>query len=226
MGSERKRRQIPMTGGCDPMLRDASTIILTRDSGPDMQVLMGRRTSGAAFMPNAYVFPGGAVDPADQHMPALTPVNPTCQTRLQLKQTTTTPHALACAGIRELWEETGLVLGTHTDDILYGDADALTFFFRAITPSSRPIRFDARFFVADANRVRGDLDGFAQNDLELEDLTWMTIEQARGRDVPLITDMVLAELAAFSRNASSPPSVPFFHMGSAEHAQNGFSHLV
>jgi len=52
----------------DPTLpRAAATVILLRDSEADgsLEVLMLRRSQNARFMPNVWVFPGGALDPED-----------------------------------------------------------------------------------------------------------------------------------------------------------------
>jgi len=52
----------------DPTLpRAAATVILLRDSEADgsLEVLMLRRSENARFMPNVWVFPGGALDPED-----------------------------------------------------------------------------------------------------------------------------------------------------------------
>ncbi|ASK33717.1 NUDIX hydrolase [Alloalcanivorax mobilis] len=46
--------------------RPASTLALLRDSAQGPEVLMLQRTHRAVFMPGHYVFPGGAVDEADQ----------------------------------------------------------------------------------------------------------------------------------------------------------------
>ncbi len=50
-------------------VREAATVMLVRDE-PDLHVFMLRRSLYAAFVGGAYVFPGGAVDPADR-APAL-----------------------------------------------------------------------------------------------------------------------------------------------------------
>ncbi len=45
--------------------RPAATLILVRDAGAGIEVLMIRRTQSAAFMGGAHVFPGGGVDLSD-----------------------------------------------------------------------------------------------------------------------------------------------------------------
>lgn len=89
-------------------LRDASTVIVLRDR---TSVLMGQRGKSAAFMPGKFVFPGGAVDPADSEI-ALPPLNPVCEDRL-VSESALRPTALTAAAIRELWEETGQILGSR-----------------------------------------------------------------------------------------------------------------
>jgi len=46
--------------------KDASTLILLDRSGAEPKVLMGKRHDRHVFMPGAYVFPGGRVDPIDR----------------------------------------------------------------------------------------------------------------------------------------------------------------
>ena len=45
--------------------RPAATVILLRDTAAGPEVFMLQRTRGAAFLPGAYVFPGGAIDASD-----------------------------------------------------------------------------------------------------------------------------------------------------------------
>jgi glyoxylase-like metal-dependent hydrolase (beta-lactamase superfamily II)/8-oxo-dGTP pyrophosphatase MutT (NUDIX family) len=45
--------------------RPAATLLLLREAGPAPEVFMLQRTSKAAFLPGAFVFPGGALDPDD-----------------------------------------------------------------------------------------------------------------------------------------------------------------
>ena len=64
-------------------IRDAATVILVRRGPQGPSVLMGQRGAGAAFMPNKYVFPGGAIDAADADVPLATPLAPGCAARLR-----------------------------------------------------------------------------------------------------------------------------------------------
>ncbi len=202
-------------------IRDAASILLVRASPEGPQVLMGQRGAQAAFMPEKFVFPGGALDPGDATIPLATPLNPDCTARLGRGHAS--PHALAAAAIRELWEETGLPLGVPSDwpDApedwrgfaargLRPDAGALRFIFRAITPPGRPRRFDARFFLADASHVIGDLDDFSAACEELSHLHWVPMAEARRLNLPFITEVVLAEAEATVRGEAMTPSVPFF----------------
>lgn len=204
-------------------IRDAATVILVRDAATGPRVLMGQRGAGAVFMPNKFVFPGGAVDPADAGVTLADPISPVCAARLAEDAPTPGASALAAGAIRELWEETGLVLGRPGDwpgappDWLdfagtghRPSAAALTFVFRAITPPGRPRRFDARFFLADATRVAGDPDDFSRASDELSRLQWIPLDEVRGFQLPFITEVVLAEIAARLPDLGPPPSVPFF----------------
>ena len=205
-------------------IRNAATVIVLRDRDSTPRILMGQRGAKAAFMPNKFVFPGGAVDADDAAIPLGSDLNTACAKRLAEDCTTDLSHALAVAAIRELWEETGLVLGTPaawsgpvppdwhsfaaTGHLPH--AAPLQFVFRALTPPGRPRRFDARFFLVDASDIASDLDDFAAASDELSHLQWVPLAQARSFDMPFITEVVLAEIAARAGDMSPPASVPFF----------------
>ena len=181
---------------------------------------MGQRGAAAAFMPSKFVFPGGAVDPGDTAIPLATPLPALCTARLA---DAPGPHALAVAAIRELWEETGLTLGipgawpSPPDDWrgfaahgLVPAASSLRFVFRAITPPGRTRRFDARFFLAEAAGIAGDPDDFGAASDELSYLHWIGLTEARGLDLPFITEVVLSEVSHLLRGGSGDAGVPFF----------------
>lgn len=205
-------------------LRDAATVIVLRDRDQSPSVLMGQRGAKAAFMPNKFVFPGGAVDPEDALVPFAQPLSPLCTSRLIDGAPPDRAAALAAAAIRELWEETGQILGqpgawdseppgTWRDFAAKGhlpNAAPLQFVFRAITPPGRPRRFDARFFLLDANDLAGDPDDFTDASDELAHLQWIALDKVRSFDLPFITEVVLAEVAARAADPHPPASVPFF----------------
>lgn len=200
-------------------LRDAATIVVLRDTVDGPSVLMGQRGAGAAFMPNKYVFPGGAVDTADADAPLAHPLTSATHAALSASSTTA-PHALAAAALRELAEETGQVIGAPGPpggprcswpgfDTLLPDPSHLRFIFRAITPPGRPRRFDARFFLVPADRLLTDPDDFSRAQDELSHLHWVPLAQARALDMPFITEVVLAETAAIAAGTDAP-GTPFF----------------
>ncbi|MEQ9261038.1 MAG: NUDIX hydrolase [Roseovarius sp.] len=205
-------------------VRDAATVIVLRDRMTSPSVLMGQRGEKAVFFPSKFVFPGGAVDPFDAEAPLVEPLSERCRLRLREDSAADLSHALAVAAIRELWEETGLMLGApgswqgalHPDWENFAasghvpSARGMQFFFRAITPPGRPRRFDARFFLVDAREIAGDLDDFSAASEELSHLQWVPLQEARDLDLPFITEVVLAELAANARNAGPVPAVPFY----------------
>lgn len=205
-------------------IRNAATVIVLRDRHETPHILMGQRGAKAAFMPNKFVFPGGAVDAGDADVPLAAPVNALCHGRLCDDAEPSLAHAIAVAAIRELWEETGLVLGRKgawEGDVPpdwqsfaatghLPDASALQFVFRALTPPGRPRRFDARFFLVDADDIASDPDDFDAACDELSHLQWVPLSRARSFDMPFITEVVLAEVAARARDTSPPASVPFF----------------
>ncbi|WP_137701568.1 NUDIX hydrolase [Marimonas lutisalis] len=211
-------------------IRNAATVIVLRDRMDEPRVLMGQRGASAAFMPNKFVFPGGAVDPDDAGVPLARRMPQVCRDRLLEDSAEDYTHALATAAIRELWEETGLILGQKgeweieppadwADFAAAGyvpDAHPLQFVFRAITPPGRPRRFDARFFLVDASEIANDLDDFAGAQDELSHLQWIPLEKVRHFDLPFITEVVLAEVAARAHDLSPPNNVPFFHNGTEE----------
>lgn len=212
----------------DPQpIRNAATVILARDGREGPEILMGQRGAGAVFMPNKFVFPGGAVDPDDAAVPLARGLGDNCARRLAEAPLpgAPAPAAIAATAIRELWEETGLALAQPgawprpadpdwqalAAAGLRPDAAPLRFVFRAITPPGRTRRFDARFFLADASSIAGDADDFTHAQDELAHLQWIPLTRARSFDLPFITEVVLAEVSEMIRKGfEAPDSVPFF----------------
>lgn len=224
-----------MTGGRDETvpIRDAATVIALRRSAEGPLVLMGQRGAGAVFMPSKFVFPGGALDPEDVAFSPGIVIDPVCERRLAAHADPAIARALALAAIRELWEETGLALG-RPDPAAPGlaasappglrsmlergirpDASGLRFVFRAIAPPGRPRRFDARFFLVEAERLAGDPDDFSGAGSELAQLQWLPLAAARDLELPFITEVVLAEIEAILEDGDPSRPVPFFHHDAA-----------
>ena len=203
----------------------AATLMLVRRDGPEPRVMMGRRHSGARFMPDRWVFPGGRCEAGDARAPVASELTPSTQDLLSRavapSAAASLPRALGVAAIRETWEETGLRLarpapagGSAPSEALaepwaafaadgrLPDLAALRFVGRAVTPPPLARRFDARFFEADAQALAG-LD--ARPSPELEEVGWLTLEETRDVELPSVTRVVLKELALRLADPSRPP---------------------
>jgi 8-oxo-dGTP pyrophosphatase MutT (NUDIX family) len=174
----------PMQQNDIAIARPAASLLVLREGEPGLQVLMGMRGAAHKFMPNRLVFPGGAVDPEDHSATPATPLPDHVMRRLQRSASAPEAAALGIAAARELTEETGLSLGARPA------LDGLDFLCRAVTPEASPMRFDARFFVVDAARVHGSLEGSG----ELDDLRWYGVDAALALDLALATSGVLRQL--------------------------------
>ena len=210
-------------------VRDAATIILVDRSRDEPRLLMGRRHGALAFMPGLYVFPGGRVDPTDRSVRVAAPFAPHVERRLSARVARSFrggAQSLGVAAVRELAEETGLLMGSPAAsahpariDGLEGFAaaglapaiDGLSFVARAITPTGFVRRYDTRFFAADARRVAVRSRLGAGDDGELGDLRWVTIAEALGLDIATITRSVLGLLPArLEAGLEHDAPVPFF----------------
>jgi len=183
--------------------RDAASLVLVDETGPEPRILMGKRHAKMSFIPDAFVFPGGKLDPHDHEaLPATNlPGDPSLGHTGASKAKTL---ALAMAAVRETFEETGMLLadkgdiGTATGETWgqfrdMGLAPALhhvSFMARAITPTVSPIRFHARFFKADASALTGTLKGSG----ELSEIDWYPLSEALKLPIIDVTEFVLTEL--------------------------------
>jgi|TARA_B110000211_G_scaffold30456_1_gene30960 8-oxo-dGTP pyrophosphatase MutT (NUDIX family) len=215
-------------------IKNAATVILLRGSQKNPEVLMGQRGKNASFMPNKFVFPGGALDPGDSEIDFNGDIPTKCIEKLRLKADPSLAIPLIAAGIRELWEETGLILGskskTKMDSIpknwkdffalgYQPSADNIEFVFRAITPPGRTRRFDARFFLLSSDNIKGDLDDFSKASGELSHLQWIELNSTQNLDLPFITEIVLSEvLSKLKGNRNN--GIPFYYHDS------GTSHFL
>jgi len=198
--------------------RDAATLVLVDGSLNCPRILMGRRHPDMAFLADKFVFPGGRVDEADLTAHPGHDLNPAVTDKLLAGMagvpSAARARALAIAAIREVREETGIVLGDPDRPPL----EALSYFARAITPPDRPRRYDTRFFIADASLAT--VTALA-GDGELSDLDWFTLDQTRHLDVPGITRLILKDVAEVlaERPTRSRPIPFYFHADGRFHRE-------
>jgi 8-oxo-dGTP pyrophosphatase MutT (NUDIX family) len=177
---------------------DAAGLILLRGRRDAPEVLLGRRHSKTAFLPDIYVVPGGRVDAEDLQPSGFPePVHPTVAGNLAVG-CRRPPIAFLRAALRETHEETGLLVGRPSASAdspgagvwgAYGAAGlapefgGLDFVLRAITPRESPRRYNTRFFLADGSQAAGDLKG----DGELLDLAWRSTRALDGLNIVDVT---------------------------------------
>lgn len=194
--------------GIPPEPKPAATVVLLRDGADGPEAFLLRRKLTASFMPGAYVFPGGMVDPEDaslHHDPFLV------------------------AAVRECFEEAGILLATngmgeHPEsrpqwEQIRREVLAKPSYFREflgeqdlnlalgmvkawswwLTPEIEKRRFDTRFYVARVpERQRGEHDGD-----ETTASCWIPVAQALRRyqageiDMAPPTVATLVEMAPF-----------------------------
>ena len=215
-------------GGRAVRPRDAATLLIVRRGKGEPRVLMGQRSRHHKFMPNKFVFPGGRVDVGDGRLRPPHDLRPEVLSRLTLGCTASRARALALAALRETFEETGLIIGEpetptlktrspHWHAFLAHDInprlDVLQYIARAITPPYRNRRFDARFFMVDAEHIQGDVHERPVGSGELLDLHWVELSKAQEMEqLPHITRMVLHELKRRLAAGEGPEAPgPFVH---------------
>lgn len=173
--------------------RHAASLIVWRDGPRGPEVLMGHRHASHKFMPNVMVFAGGRVDREDHRAPSISDLNPTTRRMLERKAKPSLARALGIAAARELFEETGLVLGERRGEGIAADLAPLHYICRAITPPRQTRRFNARFLAVPAAHVQGEIGGSG----ELEDLQFYPVAVLGDYPVAGITRLVLGEFVAW-----------------------------
>lgn len=137
-------------------IRAASSVLVWRQIHGQAEVLCGKRNPNMAFAGGQIVFPGGRLERGDAQTKSATALSPNTR-KLLAYESRHSPEGLAQAGLRELMEETGLVVGQHlaqgADMRLRGDFACLEFLSRAITPPRNTRRYDARFFALPIDAV-------------------------------------------------------------------------
>jgi 8-oxo-dGTP pyrophosphatase MutT (NUDIX family) len=212
--------------------RDAASLILHRTRGGRHEVLMGRRPRAARFMPGVYVFPGGAVEAEDRLVRPASPLSAHVTELLKVGGRAARARALAVTAVRETFEETGLLLGTRGDaglpdhpawgawcaQGLAPHLACLELTGRAITPARLPIRFHARFFLADARHASGAIGG----DGELEDIAWVPLQDANTLPIADVQKFFIEHLRElFAARGDAGPRPVFTHRRGARYVRYG-----
>jgi len=173
--------------------RDAASLVLLRGTPDKPEVLMGRRNESLRFMPGYYVFPGGTVDDTDDAVSQGLALHPETMKSLARHAAPERQGALVWAALREAWEEAEVFFGkadpgwkadphlcaaaaAYRQAGLAPASDRMAFIARAVTPRESPMRFDSRFFLADAGRDGAHVFGEARATGELEDVAWHRAE--------------------------------------------------
>lgn len=205
--------------------KDAATLILFRGK-TSPEVLMGRRAKGHVFMASKWVFPGGRLERADYAAASANEPSPVVLARLEREVPARRARALALAAVRETFEETGLMLAEPAPVVSVAgpwrefrqvgalpDLAALSYVGRAITPPGRTRRFDARFFMAEAETLLTPEPTAGSG--ELDEIAWLPLEEARSLPLPAITRLILGEAA--ERRADPDRVPPFVRMVKGQH---------
>jgi 8-oxo-dGTP pyrophosphatase MutT (NUDIX family) len=101
--------------------RLASTVVLLRPAGEGYELFAISRATTMAFAAGMYAFPGGAVDPRDftVELDWAGPSPATWATRLGLDEANA--KAVLCAAVREVFEESGVLLAGPDPGTVVGD---------------------------------------------------------------------------------------------------------
>jgi 8-oxo-dGTP pyrophosphatase MutT (NUDIX family) len=101
--------------------RRASTVVLLRPGQVSFDVFVIRRVATMAFAAGMYAFPGGVVDPRDADVtPAWAGPAP-ADWAVHLRLDEATARAVVCAAVREVFEESGVLLAGSDSTTVLGD---------------------------------------------------------------------------------------------------------
>jgi 8-oxo-dGTP pyrophosphatase MutT (NUDIX family) len=194
--------------------RDAASLILLRGDGAQTEVLVGRRSARAKFMPGIYVFPGGGIEASDDVPWAVEAGTEALAPRLRRG---------ARAALRETWEEVSVLFGraapvaaeraaeapierAYRAHGLAAAIDRLHYVGRAITPSHSSRRFNTRFFLGDG----ADVFGEPRASEELDDAGWRRIEDGLLAHLRDVTRFMLDRALAL-RRGTAKSEAPLFY---------------
>lgn len=106
-------------------VRRAATVVVARDAGA-LEVLMLKRNRRSVFVPDMWVFPGGAVDAEDHHDDLAGRLRGLDEVMHAIDMSAVDAAAHWAAVLRETYEEAGLMLGHDADGRPWNDDDLRT----------------------------------------------------------------------------------------------------
>jgi 8-oxo-dGTP pyrophosphatase MutT (NUDIX family) len=218
--------------------RPAATTVLLRNGEQGLELLLMRRHRSSGFVPGAWVFPGGRVDPADS--------GPALHERVRgLGPSPVPAGSYWAAALRELFEETGVLLARTRQGDWVPDATSSRTVERArralmdhtatlmdvldsvdatldvehtvhaahwITPVVEPRRYDTHFFLA----ALPDGRTAAHDPREMTEAAWLAPADALARFEQGRLPMVFPTVK----------TLQLLHdYGSVDHALEAFRHL-
>lgn len=233
----RERAERIARGEEDPAstpVRDAATIALLRDTDAGIEVFLMRRQRSMAFAAGMHVYPGGAVEASDSHVPVTATTDLDDVAR---RLSTDDPIAVVAAAARETFEECGVLLAVDEDgrpvllddsfdadreeldagrllfaDLLRSrglrvDGEALVPFAHWVTPEVEDRRYDTRFLAA---RLPDGQEATERGG-EADRVAWWRPADALasfGRGETAMLPPTIATLAELGRHASVEVALP------------------
>jgi 8-oxo-dGTP pyrophosphatase MutT (NUDIX family) len=152
-GLAEQARQFAAAGGVPVQPRLASTVVLLREP---FEVYLLRRVPTMAFAASMYVFPGGGVDPRDAAVqPDWAGPSPAeWAARLRLEESVA--RSVVCAAVREVFEESGVLLAGADVDTVVGDVSGPDWERARLALIGRELGF-AEFLSENGLVLRSDL---------------------------------------------------------------------
>lgn len=99
----------------------AATVLFLRPAGAGFEVHAIRRVPTMAFAAGMYAFPGGTVDPRDAGADVRWAGPTPAQWAARLGQPESAAQAIVCAAVREVFEESGVLLAGPSESTVVGD---------------------------------------------------------------------------------------------------------
>ena len=149
------------SGAAPAVPRLAATVLLLRPEASGQhsggyEVYAIRRVPTMPFAPGMYAFPGGSVDPRDAGA-AIRWAGPDAATwARRLGQTPDQAEAIVCAAVREVFEESGILLAGPTGSTIVGDVSGDDWEVERAALVTRQLGF-AEFLRARDLALRADL---------------------------------------------------------------------